>query len=198
MFSFSPNPDNAVDSIERDFDDLSLSSTSSSSSVARTPSSSFSPPPRRPVSANHSHRAGRGESGDVLDLSDIQAAIETVSNDAERQQRGSSSRLTPGPEHDTPRRGGRRSSGRQVDRRPHDLDDEQVPGDRFSDPTFQQAFNDSKTVAADLCRVLASSDLHLQSSSAMARLHRTAVELEEFRPPATRVVGFVGDSGVGE
>ncbi|KXJ85353.1 hypothetical protein Micbo1qcDRAFT_128158, partial [Microdochium bolleyi] len=137
------------------------------------------------------------ESGGVLDLGDIKAAIQTVSEEAHRQQPGSSSQLTPGPEHGTPCQG-RRVSGKQENRPPHDLDDEQVPGDRFSDPTFQQAFNDSKAVAANLRRVLASSDLHLQPSSAMARLHRTAVELEGFRPPATRVVGFVGDSGVGK
>lgn len=45
--------------------------------------------------------------------------------------------------------------------------------------------------------VLRSSTLHLQDGSAVERLYRNARSMANFTCPNKRVIGFVGDSGVG-
>ena len=53
---------------------------------------------------------------------------------------------------------------------------------------------------ASLAQTLASSEpeLHHEPDSVMRRLHRETEKLSRFECPATRTVGFVGDSGVGK
>jgi putative ribosome biogenesis GTPase RsgA len=46
--------------------------------------------------------------------------------------------------------------------------------------------------------VLGSSNIHEGSESTMRKLHEEAEKLAAFEYPATRTVGFVGDSGVGK
>ncbi|KAK3937803.1 nuclear GTPase SLIP-GC [Diplogelasinospora grovesii] len=97
----------------------------------------------------------------------------------------------------TPR--GRRSSS--VNQTPYDVrNDEDPPRDRFHDPAFQQAFDNAKSLMSDLAGVLGSSNLrlHLQPDSAIHDLRERADKLAKFQCAPTRIVGLVGDSGVGK
>ncbi|KAF5543358.1 hypothetical protein FNAPI_9680 [Fusarium napiforme] len=103
--------------------------------------------------------------------------------------------LSPEPRRSrngTPRR--RRSSTGAVPQ--HDVADEELPDDAFHFPEFQGAFRDAKQLMSNIQSVLGSSNIHEGSESTMRRLHEEAGKLAAFEYPATRTVGFVGDSGV--
>ncbi|KAK3331432.1 hypothetical protein B0H66DRAFT_546532 [Apodospora peruviana] len=136
--------------------------------------------------------------GDSLDMSGLAAAL----------PRNYTLEASPAPlrpptaqhESESPRPSparSRRSSSR-VNSLRHNVRDEEPPQDRFHEPAFQQAFHNAKALMGDLARVLESSSLHLGPDSTMRSLRQTAQELATFRCPPTRVVGLVGDSGVGK
>ncbi|KLO87985.1 Uncharacterized protein LW93_5151 [Fusarium fujikuroi] len=103
--------------------------------------------------------------------------------------------LSPEPRRSrngTPRR--RRSSTGAVQQ--HDVADEELPDDAFHSPEFQGAFRDAKQLMSNIQSVLGSSNIHEASESTMRKLHEDAGKLAAFEYPATRTVGFVGDSGV--
>ncbi|EWG45996.1 hypothetical protein FVEG_15903 [Fusarium verticillioides 7600] len=105
--------------------------------------------------------------------------------------------LSPEPRRSrngTPRR--RRSSTGAVQQ--HDVADEELPDDAFHSPEFQGAFRDAKQLMSNIQSVLGSSNVHEGSESTMRKLHEEAGKLAAFEYPATRTVGFVGDSGVGK
>ncbi|KAF5678788.1 hypothetical protein FCIRC_6403 [Fusarium circinatum] len=105
--------------------------------------------------------------------------------------------LSPEPRrsrNDTPRR--RRSSTGAAQQ--HDVADEELPDDAFHSPEFQGAFRDAKQLMSNIQSVLGSSNVHEGSESTMRKLHEEAGKLAAFEYPATRTVGFVGDSGVGK
>ncbi|SCV48300.1 uncharacterized protein FFFS_08512 [Fusarium fujikuroi] len=105
--------------------------------------------------------------------------------------------LSPEPRRSrngTPRR--RRSSTGAVQQ--HDVADEELPDDAFHSPEFQGAFRDAKQLMSNIQSVLGSSNIHEASESTMRKLHEDAGKLAAFEYPATRTVGFVGDSGVGK
>ncbi|KAF5628695.1 hypothetical protein F25303_10328 [Fusarium sp. NRRL 25303] len=105
--------------------------------------------------------------------------------------------LSPEPRRSrngTPRR--RRSSTGAVQQ--HDVADEELPDDAFHSPEFQGAFRDAKQLMSNVQSVLGSSNIHEASESTMRKLHEEAGKLAAFEYPATRTVGFVGDSGVGK
>ncbi|RKL46889.1 hypothetical protein BFJ72_g2628 [Fusarium proliferatum] len=106
----------------------------------------------------------------------------------------SGSSLSPEPRrrNGTPRR--RRSSTGAVQQ--HDVADEELPDDAFHSPEFQSAFRDAKQLMSNIQSVLGSSNVHEGSESTMRKLHEEAGKLAAFEYPATRTVGFVGDSGV--
>lgn len=81
---------------------------------------------------------------------------------------------------------------------PHSVWDEEPPVDRFHDPAFQSTFNEAREMMGSLARILESSDVHREPDSTMRDLHKTAQRLAAFQAPPTRVVGLVGDSGVGK
>ncbi|KAM3454443.1 hypothetical protein NHJ6243_008888 [Beauveria neobassiana] len=70
--------------------------------------------------------------------------------------------------------------------------------DAFNSSEFQSALRLAKAVAGELADVLSSSPLHREEDSKMHELHRKAVALANFKPTATRVVGFVGGAGAGK
>ncbi|KAF5714445.1 hypothetical protein FMUND_7407 [Fusarium mundagurra] len=103
--------------------------------------------------------------------------------------------LSPEPRRSrngTPRR--RRSSTGAAQQ--HDVADEELPDDAFHSPEFQGAFRDAKQLMSNIQSVLGSSNVHEGSESTMRKLHEEAGKLAAFEYPATRTVGFVGDSGV--
>ncbi|KAF5018324.1 hypothetical protein F66182_9702, partial [Fusarium sp. NRRL 66182] len=68
--------------------------------------------------------------------------------------------------------------------------------DVFHSPEFQRAFQDAKKLMSNVERTLASSSTHNDPDSTMRKLYQEARTLADFEYPATRTVGFVGDSGV--
>lgn len=91
----------------------------------------------------------------------------------------------------------RRSSSRTV-MQPYDVTAETPPDDKFNAEAFQRHLNNTKGLVSDLKAVLGSSALHQQPGSKMNLLHKDAARLVNFQFPASRIVGFVGDSGAGE
>lgn len=80
----------------------------------------------------------------------------------------------------------------------HEVKDEEPPTDRFHEAAFQKAFGDAKALMAGLARVLGSGALHLEPDSVIKELKKRAETLAGFQCPGERVVGLVGDSGVGK
>lgn len=132
-----------------------------------------------------------------LDMSHVAAALDGVAGGALSPSRTPpSSKGVQAPSSASRRR----SSSRVKITTLHDVRDEEPPRDRFHEPGFQQAFADAKRAVADLTGVLESSSLslHAEPDSTMRRLHGEAEVLSRFLCPSTRIVGFVGDSGVGK
>lgn len=85
-----------------------------------------------------------------------------------------------------------------IGRRLHQVHQEEPPPDSIHSDQFQQAFSDSKTLMAEMEEVLQSSPLHADQNSTIHRLHHEAAELASFQYPSSRIVGLVGESGVGK
>ncbi|RKK60015.1 hypothetical protein BFJ67_g2349 [Fusarium oxysporum f. sp. cepae] len=143
----------------------------------RTPSVSITPPSGRTRGESHGLTSAIGN----IRLSDTNGRA-TLSPEPRRSRNG------------TPRR--RRSSTGAVEQ--HDVADEELPDDAFHSPEFQGAFRDAKQLMSNIQSVLGSSNIHEAHESTMGKLHEDAGRLAAFEYPATRTVGFVGDSGVGK
>lgn len=104
----------------------------------------------------------------------------------------------------TPKAHRRRSSASQHhasspgDNSPHNVADEEPPKARFHEPEFQAAISAAEKVVQKLVAVLQSSPLHTDQESSLASLYSQANALRQFQHSGTRVVGLVGDSGVGK
>ena len=96
-----------------------------------------------------------------------------------------------------PSPGRKRRSSSRVNLLPHNVRDEEPPQDRFHEPTFQQAFCNAKALMGSLVEALGSSTLHFEPDSTIRNLRQTAQDLATIQCSPTRVVGLVGDSGVG-
>ncbi|KAH8883504.1 hypothetical protein GQ53DRAFT_699385 [Thozetella sp. PMI_491] len=90
-----------------------------------------------------------------------------------------------------------RSSSTALQQR-HEVRDEMAPKQRFHEQSFQDKLRDSKEGVSQLVELLSSSSLHNDPDTMMKRLFKQAEDLSSFQSPATRTVGFVGDSGVGK
>ncbi|KAK7959857.1 uncharacterized protein PG986_004711 [Apiospora aurea] len=135
-----------------------------------------------------------------MGMSELADALNHISNGASSR---SARLLTPEAQQSTPgtplpRSGRRRRSSSKINVEIYDVRDEKAPNDRFNEPTFQSAFRDARRLMSDLEDTLASSSLHIDPDSTMKRLHQEAKTLSTFHCPPSRTVGFVGDSGVGK
>jgi len=168
---------------------------------SRTPSVALTPPPAgtsENMRAAHTSRRTSSSIDDRLGMSDVAAAIEGVGRDS-----GSPGVFlrpeSPAVENSTSsRRLSRRRSSSRINTAIHDVKDEDLPNDRFNEPTFQEAFSDAKRLVAKLTTVLSSNTIRHELDSTMRQLHEQASKLAQFHCPSTRKVGFVGDSGVGK
>ncbi|KAK0707804.1 hypothetical protein B0H67DRAFT_647946 [Lasiosphaeris hirsuta] len=127
-------------------------------------------------------------------------SLQTVLNYVATPTRGK----TPSPSADPvekspkPRGDRRRKSSPRASSARHSVRDEEPPEDRFYHPEFQRAFGDARVLMARLAGVLGSSDLHLEPDSTIRALRQRAGKLANFQCPSSRVVGLVGDTGVGK
>ncbi|KAF4626102.1 hypothetical protein G7Y89_g12058 [Cudoniella acicularis] len=165
---------------------------------SRTPSLSLTPPVDEGMGGGPASRRATGSIDDRLGMSEVATAIERIAIGSDNP--GVSLRPeSPAASNDSShRRASRRRSSSRINMPPHDVVDEELPHDRFHEPTFQQAFLDAKRSVSKLTDVLSSSSIHNEPDSTMRRLHEEADKLAGFQCPSTRTVGFVGDSGVGK
>lgn len=92
----------------------------------------------------------------------------------------------------------RRRSGSNIVREIHRIEDEESPQSLFHQREVQEALTGARGVMDMVAQALASSNLHREQGSAIQRLYQQVVNLSEFQPPGSRIVGLVGDSGVGK
>jgi hypothetical protein len=183
-------------------------------SHSRTPSLSLTPPPadgsdthdsihlehQRGGHASPASRASRAPNSidGRLGMSAVSGAIGGVARGSDSPSALLHAEIPTAHNNSAHRRGSRRRSSSRTNIAPHNVMDEDPPSDPFHEPTFQQAFSDAKRFMSELVAVLSSSSLHSDPDSTMRRLHRDTIKLAQFLCPSTRIVGFVGDSGVGK
>jgi hypothetical protein len=102
-------------------------------------------------------------------------------------------RETPSP---SPSR--RRRSGTGLARVIHRVENEKPPLTPFHKAEVQQALTDVESAVSTIVDVLSSSRLHTESGSAIQSLHTQALNLTRLQLPSSRIVGLIGDSGVGK
>jgi ABC-type multidrug transport system fused ATPase/permease subunit len=89
----------------------------------------------------------------------------------------------------------RRRSGSGITWRTHRVEDEEPPAHLTQ---VEQHLSDVRTQILSMAQVLSSSELHLESGSTIQGLHQQALDLAALRLPSSRIVGLIGDSGVGK
>ena len=221
IINFTSNmADVPIPSIETHFDDNLQSpiifTPPSSSFTFSTPVSPGSDGGKTPKSreGNSNSQGLSQRNGLTADLQNMrltdQNGLESMSELHEAlgavRQRSDSSHLSPSPEEyrgspalDTPRQGRRsRRLSDRGDKGRHIVSEEEMPKDAFHTQAFQQAFKDAKQLMSNLESVLRSSSIHKEPDSTIGRLHEESVALAAFQYPASRIVGFVGESGVGK
>lgn len=92
----------------------------------------------------------------------------------------------------------RRRSGQRVNEDKHQVENEEPPRASFYTRESQEALRDARRLTASIVDVLSTSNLHREDGSTVHKLHQQAVKLNEFQLPSSRIVGLVGDSGVGK
>lgn len=80
----------------------------------------------------------------------------------------------------------------------YDASNEPLPRSPYTEPRFQESLKCGIGVARDIFTCLNSCVLAMQPETQLHRLHQTAKRLKDFRSPAKRRIGIVGDSGSGE
>ena len=80
---------------------------------------------------------------------------------------------------------------------PYDPRVETPPEEPFYDNSFQEAIELAKTLAGDISRSVSGYQLVHNNESEISRIRSIAQRLEKFRPPETRIIGIVGESGSG-
>lgn len=80
----------------------------------------------------------------------------------------------------------------------HRIEDENPPDAVFHVREVQEALVSAKSVPSNMLNVLSASDLHREPGSVIESLRQQAMRLSAFQLPSSRIVGLVGDSGVGK
>ena len=98
----------------------------------------------------------------------------------------------------SPSRRRRSRSGSVLNRDVHRIEDEVPPSASFHVPEIQQALSDVKSGVSRLIKVLSSSNMHLEHGSTVGSIHQQGLNLADLQLPSSRIVGLIGDSGVGK
>jgi hypothetical protein len=92
----------------------------------------------------------------------------------------------------------RRRSGSAVRRERHEVESEDPPEAFVHMAEVQEALATARTLLKKIATVLSSSNLHHENGSSIQKLFQQATRLSDFQLPSSRIVGLVGDSGVGK
>lgn len=201
-------------SLDRHFHDLrlgsvtpqrSISSPTSStpqrevSTTSPTPSIRVTPAP--PVANQRHSTVSRGIEG----LADGIGALEMGPNHQSTQspEPNNLSGHASGPEspnigRSSPSPSRRRRSSSAVNRSAHRVEDEEPPESLFYERPIQEALNNARNITGRVARVLSGSNMHREQGSSVQTIYQQAARLSTFKPSSCRIVGLVGDSGVGK
>lgn len=75
---------------------------------------------------------------------------------------------------------------------------EELPPAPIYDRRLQNALKEVRTGLTQIASLMQTSELYRDDSSAFYNLYQQTLEASQFTYPETRLVGFIGDSGVGE
>ncbi|KAF2688370.1 hypothetical protein K458DRAFT_414140 [Lentithecium fluviatile CBS 122367] len=158
-----------------------------SSSQRGTPTPSIHVSPSAPSDGSSQPPAGRADSlsGGIAALHIGSLRADSPGASGMRESR------SPSPSR-------RRRSGSGINRDTHRVENEDPPQALFHMPEVQEAFANARSLTSRVVNVLSSSNLHRESGSSIQSLHQRAIELNGFQLPSSRIVGLVGDSGVGK
>jgi hypothetical protein len=92
----------------------------------------------------------------------------------------------------------RHRSGSVIRREPHQVESELPPKAFAHMIEVQDALASARALPKRLVAVLSSSNLYRKNGSSIRKLYQQATKLSEFELPSSRIVGLVGDSGVGK
>ena len=201
-------------SLDRHFHDLrlgsetpqrSISSPTSStpqrevSTTSPTPSIRVTPAP--PVANSRHSTVSRGIEG----LADGIGALEmgpnhqsTQSPEPNNLSGHASGPGSPNIGRSSPSPSRRRRSSSGVNRSAHRVEDEEPPESLFYERRIQEALNNARNIIGRVARVLSGSDMHREQCSSVQTIYQQAARLSTFEPSSCRIVGLVGDSGVGK
>ncbi|KAH7132060.1 hypothetical protein B0J11DRAFT_548073 [Dendryphion nanum] len=98
----------------------------------------------------------------------------------------------------SPSPGRRRRSRSSLNMNVYSVEDENPPESLFYASDIQNALIRAKSASQRIALALSNSTLHKEPGSRIDNLLRTALNLTKFKPPSSRTVGLVGDSGVGK
>lgn len=203
------------ESVTRNLDNLRLASTSpvtanqrasslnhqvTMPSSASTPSIQVTPTPPAIDSSNspsHSRADSLVNNVDALHLDDGRNSS-TPSRENSSLATGTSRSLGQEGISRSPSPGRRRRSGSSITQVVHQVENEDPPSSLFYQRDIQGALTTAKDLVARMVRTLSASALNQESGSTIQRLHQQASLLSAFQLPASRIVGLVGDSGVGK
>jgi hypothetical protein len=214
------DPDRPLPSVERDFS----SSTNRSTSTVTSPTASLNSPSTEPAGDDNSitqeitnmqnlrltspqtpqslpHRASRtpsihitpsvapdGICRSTLRREDsLTAEVAALSIESHGLQESRS----PSPSR-------RRRSGSGIRRERHQVESEDPPEAFAHMAEVQDALANARMLPKRLATVLSSSNLHRENGSSIRKLYQQAEKLNQFELPSSRIVGLVGDSGVGK
>ncbi|KAH7406760.1 hypothetical protein DE146DRAFT_404176 [Phaeosphaeria sp. MPI-PUGE-AT-0046c] len=153
--------------------------------ASRTPSIHVTSSP--PIDRTGGSRSSRNES--------ITAGIAAMRMESQRADS-----LSPATVHEnrSPSPSRRRRSGSGVCREIHQVESESPPEVFSRMMEFQEALANARTLTGRIRTTLSSSALVHENGSSIRALHTQAVKLDEFQLPSSRIIGLVGDSGVGK
>ncbi|CAO2651427.1 Nn.00g039970.m01.CDS01 [Neocucurbitaria sp. VM-36] len=181
------------DSVLQQTDNLRNLRLTSTQSPERTPSQQGTPTPSiqvtpsAPPPETSQHRPNRLDS-----LVDMARALRVDSLTADSPgPSGMRDSRSPSPSH-------RRRSGSGINRETHRIENEEPPPALLHMPEIRDALANARTLTSRMVDVLSSSNLHRENDSSIGNLHQQAKRLHEFQLPSSRIVGLVGDSGVGK
>jgi hypothetical protein len=189
------DPDRPLPSVEQDLS----SSTDRSTSTAASPNASLDSPSAE-LAEDHNAIAQ-----EIVNMHNLRlTSPQTPQSLPHRASRTPSIHITPSVApnstcQSTSRSPSRhRRSGSEIRRERHQVESEDPP-EAFAHITeVQQAFTSARSLPKQLATVLLSSNLHRENGSSIQKLYQQAKKLEEFELPSSRIVGLVGDSGVGK
>lgn len=92
----------------------------------------------------------------------------------------------------------RRRSSSGIHQPAHRVEDEEPPESLFYETRVQEALKNARKVTGIVARALARSNMHRERGSSVQAIYQQAARLSKFEPSSCRIVGLVGDSGVGK